>query len=80
MVVPTKIWKEDDNEIALMVFPSEDFNIYEFQLVKFSSNKTEVLKEEKYRVPLDIEKIANDFKVEPECVKELLKKLGYKSY
>ncbi|MEM5794009.1 MAG: hypothetical protein QXS48_02880 [Candidatus Aenigmatarchaeota archaeon] len=82
MIVPTKILKkEDDYEIALMVFPvfEKEKTFYEFHLVKSSSSKTETLKVNEYKPPLKLEEIANDFNVKPEDVKELLEKLGYKA-
>lgn len=81
MIVPTKIVKKEDNyEIALMVFPIfEEKTYYEFHLVKSSCSKTETLKIKEYKPPLKLEKIAKDFNVNPEDVKELLEKLGYKA-
>jgi hypothetical protein len=77
VIVPTKVLKKNDYEIALMVFPifQEEKTTYEFHLVKFSPFKTETLKIKEYKEPLGIEKIAEDFEVKPEDVKELLEKL-----
>jgi polyphosphate kinase 2 (PPK2 family) len=79
MIVPTKTWKKDDYEIALMVFPlfEEGRTTYEFHLVKFFVDKNEAVKKERYQEPINIEKIAKDFGVKPEDVKELLEKLNY---
>jgi hypothetical protein len=80
MIAPTKTWKKDDYEIALMVFPFFENNhiTYEFHLVKFFDDKNEILKKKEYRDPINIEEIAKDFGVKPEDVKELLEELGYK--
>jgi hypothetical protein len=75
-----KIWKENNSEMALMVFSFFENNhiTYEFHLVKFFDDKNEVLKKKEYRDPLNKEEIAKDFGVKPEDVKELLEELGYK--
>ncbi len=80
MIVPTKILKRNGYEIALMVFPifEEEKTIYEFHLVKSSRLKTTTLKIKEYEPPLDLEKIAKEFDVKSEVIKELLEKLGYK--
>jgi cell fate (sporulation/competence/biofilm development) regulator YmcA (YheA/YmcA/DUF963 family) len=76
MIVPTKVLKKNDYEIALMVFPIfQEETIYEFHLVKFSASKTETLKIKEYKEPLEIEKIAEEFEAKPEDIKELLEKL-----
>jgi hypothetical protein len=77
MIVPTKILKRNDYEIALMVFPIFEEKSYEFHLVKFSGSKSEVLKIKKYKLPIDAEKIAEEFEVKPGDVKELLEKWEY---
>ncbi|MEM5834625.1 MAG: hypothetical protein QXQ69_02140 [Candidatus Aenigmatarchaeota archaeon] len=82
MIVPTKIVKkENDYEIAFMVFPIflEDRTFYEFHLLKFSRSQTKTLKIKEYKPPLNAEEIAKEFGVKPEDVKELLEKLGYKA-
>ncbi|MGC8979587.1 hypothetical protein [Caldisericum sp.] len=82
MIVPTKVLKKEENyEIALMVFPifEEEKTIYEFHLVKFSHSETNTLKVKEYAPPLELEKISKEFGVKPEDLKELLEKLGYKA-
>ncbi|MCS7105818.1 MAG: hypothetical protein NZ942_00670 [Candidatus Aenigmarchaeota archaeon] len=81
MIVPTKIVKkENDCEIALMVFPifEEEKTFYEFHLVKSSCYQTRTLKIKEYKPPLKIEEIAKEFDVKAEVIKELLEKLNYK--
>jgi hypothetical protein len=77
MIVPTKILKRNDYEIALMAFQIFEEKCYEFHLVKFSGSQSEVLKIKKYKSPIDVEKVAKEFEVKPEDVKELLEKWEY---
>jgi hypothetical protein len=57
MVVPTKVLKENDYEIALMVFPIFEKEIlYEFHLVEFYGSKSKTLKVKEYKSSVKPEK------------------------